>query len=67
MKYVGVPEEAVMIMNRNVSTPFNVAQHVSEMLCSRSALALVNDQLWDMHRQRVFKKSVSRKIGCCLH
>ena len=50
MKYVGVPEEAVMIMNRNVSTPFNVAQHVSEMLCSRSALALVNDQLWDMHR-----------------
>jgi len=50
VKYVGVPEEAVMIMNRNVSTPFNVAQHVSEMLCSRSALALVNDQLWDMHR-----------------
>ena len=50
VKYVGVPEEAVMIMNKNVSTPYNVAQHCSEMLCDRSALALVNGNLWDMHR-----------------
>ena len=39
-----------MIMNRDISTPFNVAQHCSEAHCERSALALVNGQLWDMHR-----------------
>jgi len=50
VKYVGVPEEAIMIMNRDISTPFNVAQHCSEAHCERSALALVNGQLWDMHR-----------------
>ena len=50
VKYVGSPEEAVMIMNKNISSPFNVAQHMSEMLCDRSALALVNGQIWDMHR-----------------
>ena len=50
VKYVGTPEEAVMIMNKNISSPYNVAQHMSEMLCDRSALALVNGQIWDMHR-----------------
>ena len=50
VKYVGPPQEVVMIMNRNISTPFNVAQHMTEMLCERSALALVNGQIWDMHR-----------------
>ena len=50
VKYVGVPEDAVMIMNKNISTPYNVAQHCSEVMCVRSALALVNGQLWDMHR-----------------
>ena len=50
VKYVGVPEDAIMIMNRDISTPFNVAQHCSEAHCDRSALALVNGQLWDMHR-----------------
>ena len=50
VKYVGVPEDAIMIMNRDISTPFNVAQHCSEAHCERSALALVNGQLWDMHR-----------------
>ena len=49
VKHVGV-EEAVMIMNKNISTPYNVSQHMSEMLCERSALALVNGQIWDMHR-----------------
>ena len=33
-----------------MSTPFNVAQHLSQMLVDRSALALVDGQIWDMHR-----------------
>ena len=50
VKYVGVPDDATMIMNKNISTPYNVAQHLTEMLMERSALAMVNGQLWDMHR-----------------
>lgn len=38
-------------MNKHLSTPFNCAQHMSEMLCNRSVLALVDGvKLWDMHR-----------------
>nr|CAD7413186.1 unnamed protein product [Timema poppensis] len=37
-------------MNKDISTPFNCAQHMSEMLMRRSALALVDKTLWDMHR-----------------
>lgn len=33
-----------------MSTPYNVAQHLSQMLVDRSALALVDGQIWDMHR-----------------
>ena len=46
----------MLIMNRNLSTPYNVAQHMSEMLMQRSCLALVkteempDGEIWDMHR-----------------
>ena len=50
VQYQGVPEDATLILNKNISTPYNVAQHLTEMLCDRSALALVNGNLWDMHR-----------------
>jgi len=46
----GAPEGTTLILNKGLSTPFNVAQHISEMLVDRSALALVNGQLWDMNR-----------------
>jgi len=49
--YQGVPEEATLILNKDISTPYHVAQHLTEMLCDRSALArLDGDKLWDMHR-----------------
>lgn len=51
VSYVGVPKDEVFIMNSGISTPYNVAQHISEFICNRSALALVDDStLWDMHR-----------------
>jgi len=50
VQYQGVPEDATLILNKNISTPYNVAQHLTEMICARSALALVNGQVWDMHR-----------------
>lgn len=50
VQYEGIPDDATLILNKGISTPYNVAQHLSEMLTDRSALALVNDQLWDMNR-----------------
>merc|ERR1719228_156720 len=50
VEYVGQPEDATLILNRGSSTPYNVAQHMAEMLTERSALALVDGQIWDMHR-----------------
>jgi len=50
VQYEGVPENATLYLNKGLSTPFNVCQHLSETLMDQSALALVNDQLWDMHR-----------------
>nr|CAG4638608.1 EOG090X0A3R [Cyclestheria hislopi] len=50
VKYQGLPEDATLIMNKGVSTPFNCAQHMSELLTTRSVVAEVNGELWDMHR-----------------
>ncbi|XP_015928160.1 large ribosomal subunit protein mL39 [Parasteatoda tepidariorum] len=48
--YRGVPSDNTLIMNKNLSTPYNCAQHIHESLCQRSVLAEVNGELWDMHR-----------------
>ncbi|XP_014281053.1 large ribosomal subunit protein mL39 [Halyomorpha halys] len=38
-------------MNKHLSTPFNVAQHISKWMMEKSALALIdNSKVWDMHR-----------------
>ncbi|XP_065201716.1 large ribosomal subunit protein mL39 [Planococcus citri] len=49
--YRGTPKDVRLIMNKNISTPFNCAQHMLQMLIRRSALAVVDGStLWDMHR-----------------
>eukprot|EP00094_Tigriopus_californicus_P011028 TCALIF_10639-PA protein Name:"Similar to mRpL39 39S ribosomal protein L39, mitochondrial (Drosophila melanogaster)" AED:0.10 eAED:0.10 QI:29/0.8/1/1/0.6/0.66/6/84/336 len=50
VEYRGIPADTQLQMNKSVSTPYNVAQHLAEYLVDRSALALVNGKLWDMHR-----------------
>ncbi|XP_049789539.1 39S ribosomal protein L39, mitochondrial [Schistocerca nitens] len=51
VQYIGTPADATLVMNKGISTPFNCAEHMSEMLMQRSALALLDDsELWDMHR-----------------
>ncbi|XP_059607635.1 large ribosomal subunit protein mL39 [Phlebotomus argentipes] len=51
VRYLGVPHDTTLMMNRNISTPFNCAQHLSEHHCKRSALALLDGNVpWDMHR-----------------
>lgn len=40
-----------LVMNKNISTPFNCAQHLGESHCKRAALALIDGTtVWDMHR-----------------
>jgi len=40
-----------LLMNKNLSTPYHCAQHLSSVLVDRSCLALIDDQhIWDMNR-----------------
>ncbi|XP_002738958.1 large ribosomal subunit protein mL39-like [Saccoglossus kowalevskii] len=39
-----------LIMNKGLSTPYNIAMHFNKFYRDRSALALVNGELWDMLR-----------------
>lgn len=50
VRHVGPPEDCVLSMNKGLSTPFNCAMHIQELLMTRSVLALVNGQPWDMHK-----------------
>lgn len=51
VRFLGVPEDATLLMNKNVSTPHDCAQHLSDHHCNRSVLALLDgNQPWDMHR-----------------
>lgn len=51
VRYLGLPEDVTLMMNRRISTPYNCAQHLTEGHCKRSALALIDGNVpWDMHR-----------------
>jgi len=41
--------ETVLIMNNGISTPFNCAQHLTELQADSLTVAEVDGQLWDMH------------------
>ena len=50
VNYKGAPEDVQLLLNKGLSTPFDIAQHISEDLVEQSALALVNGDIWDMGR-----------------
>lgn len=51
VRYLGLPEDVTLIMNREISTPYNCAQHLSEGHCKNAALALIDGNVpWDIHR-----------------
>ncbi|KAM9036113.1 39S ribosomal protein L39, mitochondrial [Sarcophilus harrisii] len=51
VKHVGKTDPgAVFVMNKNFSTPYNCAMHLSEWYCNKSILALVDGQPWDMSK-----------------
>lgn len=53
VKYQGPLDKAVLVMNKNLSTPHDCAKHISEGVTTISALALVDGIPWDMHRPLV--------------
>ncbi|XP_071514634.1 large ribosomal subunit protein mL39 isoform X2 [Panulirus ornatus] len=50
VKYYGHPDECTLIMNKNMSTPYNCAQHLNQVLVEQSVIAEVDGHVWDMHR-----------------
>lgn len=51
VKHVGKTDPGtVFVMNKNISTPYSCAMHLSEWYCSKSILALVDGQPWDMYK-----------------
>ncbi|CAG9571154.1 unnamed protein product [Danaus chrysippus] len=51
VKYIGVPKDCTLVMNKDISTPYECARHFTEWHMESSALALVDGSVhWDMHR-----------------
>ncbi|XP_022326603.1 large ribosomal subunit protein mL39-like [Crassostrea virginica] len=50
VEYNGIPEDCTLQMNKELSTPYNCAMHMKSNIRTLAALALVNDEVWDMHR-----------------
>ncbi|KAF2368321.1 Threonyl/alanyl tRNA synthetase SAD [Trinorchestia longiramus] len=50
VQYRDQPEQCTLIMNKNLSTPYDCARHVSMLVGERAVLAEVDGQVWDMHR-----------------
>ncbi|XP_028174618.1 large ribosomal subunit protein mL39 [Ostrinia nubilalis] len=51
VKYKGVPNDCTLVMNKNLSTPYDCARHLSEWHVESSALALLDGSVyWDMHK-----------------
>lgn len=48
--YKSVEDNVVMVMNRDISTPYDCARHISENVAKTAAIALVDGRVWDMHR-----------------
>ncbi|KAJ6217485.1 hypothetical protein RDWZM_008642 [Blomia tropicalis] len=50
-KPFAVGEDYSLMMNRAISTPFDCAKHISQLVTERSALAIVDGtELWHMHQ-----------------
>ncbi|XP_022119657.2 39S ribosomal protein L39, mitochondrial [Pieris rapae] len=51
INYKGIPKDCTLIMNKDISTPYDCAKHLSEWHADTSALALLDGTVyWDMHK-----------------
>lgn len=49
MKYLSPQAEATLVMNKNISTPYDCTKHISSSVSKVAALALVDGKPWDMN------------------
>ncbi|KAI8433155.1 hypothetical protein MSG28_013999 [Choristoneura fumiferana] len=51
VRYKGVPKDCTLVMNKDISSPYDCARHLSEWHADSNALALIDGAVhWDMHR-----------------
>ncbi|XP_048772766.2 39S ribosomal protein L39, mitochondrial-like isoform X2 [Ostrea edulis] len=50
VEYYGIPESCTLWMNKDLSSPYNCAMHMKSNIKALAALAVVNGEVWDMHR-----------------
>lgn len=51
VEYIGSNETTQLVMNKNLSTPYDCAKHLGETFMKRSVVALINHTtLWHMHK-----------------
>ncbi|KAJ8970054.1 hypothetical protein NQ317_012029 [Molorchus minor] len=49
--YEGPPENVKLVMNKNLSTPYDCAKHLGSTVLNRAVVGLLNHEtLWHMHR-----------------
>ncbi|XP_038218245.1 39S ribosomal protein L39, mitochondrial [Zerene cesonia] len=51
VNYKGIPKDCTLVMNKDISTPYDCARHLSQWHAESSALALLDGMVyWDMHK-----------------
>ncbi|CAG4938525.1 unnamed protein product [Colias eurytheme] len=51
VNYKGIPKDCTLVMNKDMSTPYDCARHLSQWHAESSALALLDGMVyWDMHK-----------------
>lgn len=50
VNYIGVPERCMLMMNKNLSTPYDCAMHIHENLTQKAVVAMVDGEVHDVCR-----------------
>ncbi|XP_072387307.1 large ribosomal subunit protein mL39 [Diabrotica undecimpunctata] len=51
VNYVGTPKNEILIMNKNISTPYDCAKHMGDTVRNKSVVGLLNGEtLWHLHK-----------------
>lgn len=53
VKYLSPQAEATLVMNKNISTPYDCTRHISSSVSAVAALAVVDGKPWDMNEPLV--------------
>lgn len=50
VRYLGLPNDVTLVMNKGLSTPYDCAQHLTDIHCQKSVVGLIDGHTpWDIH------------------